>query len=158
MSNSSIWPVRRTLLGATPPGQNGPGSNGNGGVLRIPKRSSVRVGSPSDCLMLYPGHSLWAGEVLLLCRGAIGVFYSLSLPYYLPISERRKTWIHASLKWIRAKWNLKNWNQVTEFISLEDNRCANHACLKYAEMQSVYSTAPPRSRLCCAVGVFCHSS
>ena len=30
---SSIWPIDRTLSGATTPGQNGPRSNGNEGVL-----------------------------------------------------------------------------------------------------------------------------
>ena len=29
VSNSSIWPIARTLLGATTPGQSGLGSNGN---------------------------------------------------------------------------------------------------------------------------------
>ena len=31
----SIWPIERTLSGATTLGQNGPGSNGNEGVLHI---------------------------------------------------------------------------------------------------------------------------
>ena len=35
MSNSSIWPIDRTLLSATTPGQSEPGSNGNQGVLCI---------------------------------------------------------------------------------------------------------------------------
>ena len=30
--NRSIWPIDGTLSGATPPGQSGPGSNGNKGV------------------------------------------------------------------------------------------------------------------------------
>ena len=33
---SFIWPIDRTLSGATTPGQSGPGSDGNEGVLRIP--------------------------------------------------------------------------------------------------------------------------
>ena len=37
MSNSSIWPIDRTLSGAITPGQCGPGSNGINGVLHIPK-------------------------------------------------------------------------------------------------------------------------
>ena len=32
MSNSSIWPIDRTLSGATTPGQSGSASNGNEGV------------------------------------------------------------------------------------------------------------------------------
>ena len=69
-------PIYRTLSGATTPGQSGPGSNGNEGVLRIPQSSSIAGTSPSDCLVSYPGHSL--GGVLPLCRGAVSVFYSPS--------------------------------------------------------------------------------
>ena len=39
--------------GATTPGQSGPGSNGNEGVLRIPQSSSTAGTSPSDCLVSY---------------------------------------------------------------------------------------------------------
>ena len=38
---SSIWPIDRTLSGATTLGQSGPGSDGNEGVLRIPQSSSI---------------------------------------------------------------------------------------------------------------------
>ena len=40
------------------PGQSGPGSNGNEGVLRILPAPSITGTSPSDCLVSYPGHSL----------------------------------------------------------------------------------------------------
>ena len=50
------------LSGATTPGQSGPGSDGNEGVLRIPQSSSTAGTSPSDCLVSYPGHSLWGGS------------------------------------------------------------------------------------------------
>ena len=43
------------------PGQSGPGSNGNEGVLRIPQGPSITGTSPSDCLVSYPGHSLGRG-------------------------------------------------------------------------------------------------
>ena len=39
-------------------GQSGPGSNGNEGVLHIPQSPNITGTSPSDCLVLYPGHSL----------------------------------------------------------------------------------------------------
>ena len=55
---SSIWPIDRTLSGATIPGQSGPRSDGNKGVLCIPQSSSITETSPSYCLMSYPGHSL----------------------------------------------------------------------------------------------------
>ena len=58
MSNSTSWPIDRTLSGATTPDQNGPESNGNERVLHISESSSITRTSPSDCLVLYPGHSL----------------------------------------------------------------------------------------------------
>ena len=47
------------LSGATILGESGSGSNGNEGVLRIPQSSNITGTAPSDCLMSYPGHSLW---------------------------------------------------------------------------------------------------
>ena len=41
MSNSFIWPIDRTLSGATNQGQSGLGSNGNEGVLHIPQLSQA---------------------------------------------------------------------------------------------------------------------
>ena len=49
------------LSGATTLGKSGPGSNGNEGVPRIPQGPSITGTSPSDCLVLYPGHSLGGG-------------------------------------------------------------------------------------------------
>ena len=46
------------LSGATSLGQGWLGSDGNKRVLRIPQSSSITGASPSDCLVLYPGHSL----------------------------------------------------------------------------------------------------
>ena len=54
---SSIWPIDMTLSCATTPNQNGPGSDGNEGVLCIPQSSIITWTSPSDCLVSYPGHS-----------------------------------------------------------------------------------------------------
>ena len=73
---SSIWPLDRTLSGATTPGQSGLGSCDNEGVLRIPKNSRITGASPSDCLVSYLG--LLLEGILPLCRDAIGVFYSSS--------------------------------------------------------------------------------
>ena len=50
--------IHRALSSATTPGQSGPRSDGNEGVLRIPQSSSTAGTSPSDCLVSYPGHSL----------------------------------------------------------------------------------------------------
>ena len=56
MQFSSIWPLDRTLSGASTPGQSGPGKDGSVGVLRIPESFSITGTSPSDCS--YPGHLL----------------------------------------------------------------------------------------------------
>ena len=40
MSNSTIWPIDRSLLGIATLSQSGPGSNGNEGVLLIPQTYS----------------------------------------------------------------------------------------------------------------------
>ena len=58
MQFSSIEPIARALSGATNPGQSGPGTNGNEGVLRIPPNSCITGTSSSDCWVSYPGHSL----------------------------------------------------------------------------------------------------
>ena len=52
---NSIWPIDRTLLGATTQGQNGPGSDGITGA------------SSSNCLVSYLGHSL-GGSLIPLQR------------------------------------------------------------------------------------------
>ena len=58
MPNSSIWRTDRNISVATTPGQSQPGRDGNKRLLRIPQSSCITGASPSDCLVLYPGHSL----------------------------------------------------------------------------------------------------
>ena len=58
MSNNSIWPIDRTLSGATTLGQSGPETDGNEGVLYILQSFSITEASPLDCLVSYPGHTL----------------------------------------------------------------------------------------------------
>ena len=93
---SSMWLTDRTLSGALTPSESGPGSNGNEEMFCIPQSSSITGTSPLDCLVSYPGHWLREsypsaevqfyspsrlgcralfGEVLHICRSAIGVFY-----------------------------------------------------------------------------------
>ena len=55
---TSIWPIDRTLSGATTLSQSEPGSDGNKGVLCIPQSTIITVATPSDCLVSYPGYSL----------------------------------------------------------------------------------------------------
>ena len=76
MSNSSIWPIDRTLSSATTQGLRGPGSNGNEGVLRIPQTLAL----------LEPHHQFHFNVILKTpvmerrryltpYRGAVVVFY-----------------------------------------------------------------------------------
>ena len=53
---SFIWFIGKILLGASTPGQSGPGSDGNEMVLRIPQNSGIAEASPSDSLVSYPRH------------------------------------------------------------------------------------------------------
>ena len=60
-SNNSLVLLKQSiepLSSATNPGQSGPGSDGNEGVLRIPQSFIITGTSPSDCLVSYLGHSL----------------------------------------------------------------------------------------------------
>ena len=50
-----------TLSDVTTPGQIGPWSDSNEGVLRIPQSSSITGVSPSDCFLSYQGDSLGGG-------------------------------------------------------------------------------------------------
>ena len=56
MQFSSILPIDRALSSATIQDQSGPASDGNEGMLHIPQSLSITRTSPSDCLVLYPGH------------------------------------------------------------------------------------------------------
>ena len=53
MSNSSIWPIDKTLSSTITPDQSGPESDGSEGVLRIPQNSSITGASPLNGLMSY---------------------------------------------------------------------------------------------------------
>ena len=50
-----------SLLGATTPGQSGPGSDGNEEVLPIPQSSSITGTSPSEYLVSYQD-THWGGS------------------------------------------------------------------------------------------------
>ena len=81
--NSSIWPIDRTLLGATIPVQSEPGSKSNKGVLCISQSSSITGASQSDVWVSYTEYSL---EVLHLCKSTIGIFY-ISIPFNTRIMQ-----------------------------------------------------------------------
>ena len=70
---NSIWPIDKTLSGATTPGQSEPGSDVNEGVLCIPQSSSITGTSLSDCLVSYIRTLIGVGYTPF--RGTVGVFY-----------------------------------------------------------------------------------
>ena len=55
----SIWHIDETLSGATTPGQSGPWSDGNRGVLCISQSSSITGALSSDSLFSYYQNSRW---------------------------------------------------------------------------------------------------
>ena len=67
------------------PGQSGPWSDGNKGVLRIPQSSNITGTSPSDCLVSYLGHSLVGG----------GAY---------PSAEKQSVYSPAQADWARRNW------------------------------------------------------
>ena len=69
---SSIWPIDKTILGATTPGFSGLESDGNEGVICIPESSSIM--EPHHQIILYHIHDTRWG-VLPVCKDAFGVFY-----------------------------------------------------------------------------------
>ena len=56
-----LWPIEKTLSGATTPGQSGPGRNYHVDVLHISQCSRTGT-SPSDGIVSHAGHSL--GRIL----------------------------------------------------------------------------------------------
>ena len=68
-----IWTVDGTRTWTTNPGQSGPRSNGDEGVLYLFQTS--RIGA-SLSNAVYPKHSLKGG--LISCSDAVGFFYSPS--------------------------------------------------------------------------------
>ena len=85
----SIWPIDRTLSGATSPGQSEPESNDNERVLHILQIFKAGTLS-SDGLIPYPGH-FW--------RDAVSVFYcrlGCTSSEYIYIYIYTHTYMHTS--------------------------------------------------------------
>ena len=72
---SSIWPIDRTLSGATTPRQSGPESDGNDGYSTFSKLQ--HYWNFTIRLFNVISRTLW-GEILPLCRDAVGIFCWLS--------------------------------------------------------------------------------
>ena len=58
MSNTSIWPIDKTLSGAATSDQSGPENNGDEGVLHIPQIHNIPRASQSDGIVSYEGQTL----------------------------------------------------------------------------------------------------
>ena len=103
MSNSSIWPIDRTLPGAITPSQSGPESNGNEGVLRIHESSSTVGGSTTDCLLSYAGQS-WG-------RGSYPCAEMQSVYFTAPADWTINQLINQSNRYCKfaSEWTLKWW-------------------------------------------------
>ena len=76
-----------------------------------PQSPSITGTSPSDCLVSYPGHSL-GGGVLLLCRGAVSVFYNPSRLgkktldlQYIYNTKAQIDYILMNKKWVNSALN-----------------------------------------------------
>ena len=81
MSNSSIWPIDKTLSAATTPSQSGAWSNGNEGVLSIPQ-TTAWLEPHHQITKFHIQDSPWWGA-LALNRNAVYVFYSsIQLGWY----------------------------------------------------------------------------
>ena len=93
MSNSSIWPINKTLSGATTPGLSGPGSDVNEGVLCIPESSNFTGASPSDCVVYYhhPHHHHPHHHVVLLAQISLTLSRHFSLSF---IASGRSSRLH----------------------------------------------------------------
>ena len=90
---SSIWPIDRTLSGATILGQSGSGSDGNEGVLHIPQSFSITGTSPSDCFVSY--QDIHSGG---------GGFYSSA--------EHQSVYSTAPANWARLPLNGSRYNKT----------------------------------------------
>ena len=142
---SSIWPIDRTLSGATTPGQSGPGSNGNEGVLHIPQCSSITGASPSDCLVSYNRTLVWWWwwGVLLCYRDVVGVFYS---PSWLgKIQDGRWCKFCSMTVELDLQWSMKSsskklgyWNVLCDQVSKQiDGRTVDFEADIYSPLRQV---------------------
>ena len=102
------------LSGTTTPGQSGPGSNGNEGVLHIPQSSGITRTSPSNCLVPYPGHLLGVGSYS--SSELQSVYFSApanwAIEFWYLKTTIRQGWPSAISTMAPATTPLKNWPRV----------------------------------------------
>ena len=127
---SSIWPIDRTLSGATTSGQSGPGRDDKE-LFHIPQSSSITGASQSDCLVLYPGHLLGGGEVgltpLQQCNRYILHPFDWSSLFYLTHRQDPIRCYHSRSEWTWEQWQwmstphspkLQGWSLVIRLFNV----------------------------------------
>ena len=72
----SLWPIDKTLSGGTTPNQNRPGSDGKKGYFAFLKSPALL--EPYHQIVSCHIQDTCCGEILLLCRDAVGAFCSSS--------------------------------------------------------------------------------
>ena len=119
MWNSFVWPIDRTLSGATNPGQSGHGSNGNEEVLHIPQSSSITGVSPSDCFVSYLGHSLGVSYLSAEMQSVYSIapadwaveIHTVSISKVTVIHPTKLSWNGITLHWDMVSV-LKHYHQL----------------------------------------------
>ena len=86
--------IDRAPTGVTTPGQSGPGSNGNEGVLHIPQIFKAEA-SPSDCFMSYP-------------RQLLGGFY--------PSTEMQSVYSTAPVDWAETFLDILIYIKINKLV------------------------------------------
>ena len=98
MQFSSLQPIDRTLSGATSPGQSGPGSDGNEGVLSILQSFNITETLSSDCFVSYPGQSLEAGSYTFAKKQLVYSIASANKARNSKllncVQKKKKLWLH----------------------------------------------------------------
>ena len=139
---SSIWPIERTLSGATIPGESGLRNNGSKGVLHIPLSSCITVASPSGLFSVIS--RTLVGGVLPLCRDSISVFYSPQLTgpskymrqrdYHFDFDAQKSFFsffffLHLMLM-NSLKYAVENWIKIVVMMkfSLLEEKCLSRLC------------------------------
>ena len=113
-------------------GQSRSGSNGNERVLCIPQSTNITRTSPSDCLVSYPGHSLWGGGVLPLCRGAVSAFYSPS-----QLGNKTKRYEVSRLNSFHLDYYTKLWQNTLVLKCICSLHCVNSCCVQNTKLEAV---------------------
>ena len=107
---SSIWLIDMTLSSTTTPGQSRPGNDGNKGVLPF-SQSSIRLFSVISRTLV--------GEILSLCRDAVGVFCSSSWLGHFKKGENLSNYFLEKLS-LNKLFTKKNISAVSLFLYFTD--------------------------------------